>query len=631
MSKVDKIAVWSSWNIPVEVKELLDNAPSVVMPETRDDMLSMAVNGGDYFEVGYDVKDKGFIVEATVAKCKNGLAVNYTESYMRRRDPDCMMIGDGEETDKKHFNELFHVPFSTFRDQTFQWLAEQKLSLLAIMVGGPETGFHGLLISPDNAGFFLGGLADLQGMIAPSDIPEDFDPRAIIYLAPPFRHSHFDGKQVVVHNRIDTLHEVFSYNLYPGPSAKKGIYGVLLNIGEQENWLTLHGATVQVVTPYENETTILHEGASGGGKSEMLEYPHREPDGRLLFGRNKVSDEKFFISLKQACTLRPVTDDMALSLPSFQEDIEDKYKLAVADAEQAWFIRVNHITQYGTDPHLEHLCVHPKEPLIFLNLDGVANSTCLIWEHIKESNGKPCPNPRVILPRRQIPDIIDSSVQVDFRSMGIRAPFCTKEEPTYGIMGLFHILPPALSWLWRLVAPRGDANPSITDSEGLVSEGVGSFWPFATGKFVNHANLLLRQIVDTHMTRHVLFPNQHIGSWEVSFMPQWISREYLARRGIARFKKEQLIPARCALLGYLPELMVIEGTRIPKFFFHVNLQPEVGEDGYDAGSKILGDFFKKELKKFMTSDLDPLGRSIISCCMDNGSIDDYIDLLPMTL
>ena len=29
---------------------------------------------------------------------------------------------------------------------------------------------------------------------------------------PPFRHTHFDGKQVVVHNRLDDCHEVFSYN-----------------------------------------------------------------------------------------------------------------------------------------------------------------------------------------------------------------------------------------------------------------------------------------------------------------------------------------------------------------------------------------------------------------------------------
>ena len=69
-----------------------------------------------------------------------------------------------------------------------------------------------------------------------------------------------------------------------------------------------------------------------------------------------------------------------------------------------------------------------------------------------------------------------------------------REEPSYGIVGMLHILPPALAWLWRLVAPRGHDNPSIIDSKGLQSEGVGSYWPFATGRRVTHANLLLDQI-----------------------------------------------------------------------------------------------------------------------------------------
>ena len=108
---------------------------------------------------------------------------------------------------------------------------------------------------------------------------------------------------------------MYALNLYPGPSAKKGIYGALINIGEQEGWTTLHGSTVEVVTPYDNIVTIMHEGASGGGKSEMLEYPHRENDGRLLLGQNIVTGEQPVCELNQGCTLHPVTDDMALCHP----------------------------------------------------------------------------------------------------------------------------------------------------------------------------------------------------------------------------------------------------------------------------------------------------------------------------
>ena len=93
------------------------------------------------------------------------------------------------------------------------------------------------------------------------------------------------------------------------------------------------------------------------------------------------------------------------------------------------------------------MCIHPKLPLVFLNMRATPDSTCLIWEHvIDEERGKPCPNPRVIMPRAFVPNIVDEAVEVDIRSFGVRAPMCTKEEPTYGIMGMFHILPPRKSW-----------------------------------------------------------------------------------------------------------------------------------------------------------------------------------------
>ena len=44
-------------------------------------------------------------------------------------------------------------------------------------------------------------------------------------------------------------------------------------------------------------------------------------------------------------------------------------------------------------------------------------------------------------------------------------------HPDYGIMGLMHIIPPSLAWLWRLVAPRGFKNPSITGSSPARGRG----------------------------------------------------------------------------------------------------------------------------------------------------------------
>lgn len=57
---------------------------------------------------------------------------------------------------------------------------------------------------------------------------------------------------------------------------------------------------------------------------------------------------------------------------------------------------------------------------------------------------------------------------------------------------------------------------------------------------------------------YILVPNQHIGAWEVSFMPQWITREYLARRNGAKFTKQQVVPSRCPLLGWSPDSIMVE-------------------------------------------------------------------------
>jgi hypothetical protein len=622
--------ILSHFDLPLEIQTVLARGMKVTVPETRQELLEMALGGPgcDLHEVSYDVTGLGRVQEATVARCKNGAVVNYAESYMRRRDPDCMVIADSEASDKPRYESRYGGPFEPLREKTFDWLAEQDLILMPFTAGGAELGYPALLVAPDNAAFFAGGLADLQGMIPASEIPAGFKPRAIIYLAPTFRHTHFGGRHMVVHNRLESCYELFSYNLYPGPSAKKGIYGVLLKIGEEEGWITLHGSTVRVITPYDNVFTIMHEGASGGGKSEMIEEIHRELDGRILLSKNLVTDDKIYLEIIETCELRPVTDDMALCHPRLQNDSK---KLVVKDAEAGWFLRTNHIKRYGTDPYLENLCIHPQEPLIFMNYQSVPGSTCLLWEHTLDAPGKPCPNPRVIMPRHFVPHIVDEPVEVDVRSFGVRTPPCTREQPTDGLIGLLHILPPALAWLWRLVAPRGHDNPSVTESEAMSSEGVGSYWPFATGRMVDQANLLLRQMVETPNTRYILLPNQHIGAHKVSFMPQWIAREYLARRGGAKFSPQQLAQARCPLLGYTVNSIKVDGTILPKELLEVHRQIDVGYEGYDAGAAILTAFFKAELRQFLTPEIDPLGRQIIECCLNDGTMADYINLMPIRL
>jgi hypothetical protein len=619
---------WKKYNPPPEVAALLKQCANLIIVNSTAQLLELACGGPaqNYFEVTYEVAGRGRTIEAAVGRVRNGLVANYPEPYMRRRDPDCMVIADNLPTNKPTFKERFGTDFAALREETLAWLKAQPLVMFGLVAGQPGLGTDCLVIAPANAAFFAFGLALLQGII-PEDVPKDFQPEAIIYVAPPFRHTHFGGKQVVVHNRRERLHELFSYNLYPGPSAKKGIYGVLINLGERDGWVTTHCSTVQVVTPYDNIITLMHEGASGGGKSEMLEQIHREADGRLLLGVNIITNEKRYLEIPRSCKIRPVTDDMALCHPSLQNNGR---KLTVTDAEAAWFVRINHIDHYGADVHLEQLTAQSPEPLLFLNIDAVPGSRALIWEHIQDEPGKPCPNPRAIIPRRIIPDIVNKPVTVDIRSFGVRTPPCTREQPSYGIIGLFHLLPPALAWLWRLVSPRGSANPSIVDAAGgMGSEGVGSYWPFATGRRVDQANLLLEQFRRYTDTRYILCPNQYVGAWQVGFMAQWIAREYLARRGVAQFSPEQIRPARCPLLGYTLHQLHVEGRMIARWFLQVDTQPEVGEAAYDQGADILYQFFRHCLADFYEPELAPLGRQIIECCLEGGTVEDYERLIPV--
>jgi len=612
--------------LPEELQNVLNACKSYTVYDTVEELTVAAMGGSDngVYEVGYEVPGKGFVKEVEVHKVRNGISANYVDPYMRRRDPDTMAIADDLATDKELFKDKFGYTFDKLKGETFDWLKGQDLAVFLYFAGREGIGVGGIAFAPANAGFFAMGLAMLQVMVPTYDIPDGFNIDSVIYVAPTFRHTHFNGKQIVVHNRTENRHEIFSYNLYPGPSAKKGLYGALLTKGEREGWITAHCSTVQAVSPYDNMTTFMHEGASGGGKSEMLQHILREPNGQVLIGTNSITGERRLINLAIFSSFNPVTDDMAMCHPSVQNG---NGKLRVIDAENAWFIRVDSVNEYGDDPFLEKITIKPPKPLLFLNLESSPNSTVLIWDHKMDTPEKRCPNPRVILPREIVPNVIGSAVSVDIRSFGVRTPPSSAENPNYGIIGLFHLLPPALAWLWRLVSPRGHANPSIVGGTGMGSEGVGSYWPFATGKMVHHANMLLEQIINTPATRFTLVPNQYIGVWKVGFKPQLLMREYLTRRGNANLRKEQYQAARCPLLGYELNYLTIEGAKIPSRFLQVYKQDEVGKAGYDEGAAKLYDFFKEELQQYLTPELNPKGREIIEACLRGATVAEYEALL----
>jgi hypothetical protein len=245
---VDFQASWADFDLPAHVHEVLSAAPLVQMPETRTQLLDWALgrasgetdwtlgNREDHgvYEAVFQTPGAGRVTEAIITKARNGLAINFPEPAMRRRDPDAMVIGDSLPTDKPTYEQRFGETFDKTRQQTLDWLKTQELVVLPFYAGTDSLGYGALLIVPRQAAFFAAALADLQGMIPRSQVPADFKiTGGVLFVAPPFRHSHFAGKQVVVHDRTATHQEIFAYNLYPGPSAKKGVYSMLLDIGER--------------------------------------------------------------------------------------------------------------------------------------------------------------------------------------------------------------------------------------------------------------------------------------------------------------------------------------------------------------------------------------------------------------
>jgi len=67
---------------------------------------------------------------------------------------------------------------------------------------------------------------------------------------------------------------------------------------------------------------------------------------------------------------------------------------------------------------------------------------------------------------------------------------------------------------------------------------------------------------------------------------------------------------------------------IEKFLLKPELQSQVGTEAYDKGAQILIDFFKKELNDYYKDpDIIPLGKQIIECCLSNGTVNEYMNLL----
>ena len=208
---MNKMAQLSKFVFTKDIQTIIDKSKGLHIPHSRADLVNAALGTpeANMFEVRYNINGT-FITEANVVRCKNGVVVNFAEDYMRRRDPDCLVVADDGPTDKQTYAELYNEDFSGLREETFEWLGGQELIITPFMAGGLEYGYEAVLIAPRNAAFFACGLAGLQHFVNLNEVEGTFTPKAVIFLAPPFRHTKFNGKQIVVHNRTPDVYEMFA-------------------------------------------------------------------------------------------------------------------------------------------------------------------------------------------------------------------------------------------------------------------------------------------------------------------------------------------------------------------------------------------------------------------------------------
>src|SRR3954468_19194209 len=143
---------WQKYHPPLEAADILANCKGLTIASTTDELIDLACGGprSNSFVVSYELPDDGTVTEATVARVRNGVVANYPEPYMRRRDPDCMVIADDLPTDKPTFKGRYGYEFGSLREETLQWLAHQPLVAFGFVAGRKGLGADGLMIAPAN-------------------------------------------------------------------------------------------------------------------------------------------------------------------------------------------------------------------------------------------------------------------------------------------------------------------------------------------------------------------------------------------------------------------------------------------------------------------------------------------------
>ncbi len=196
--------------------------------------------------------------------------------------------------------------------------------------------------------------------------------------------------------------------------------------------------------------------------------------------------------------------------------------------------------------------------------------------------------------------------QITHWNYGLATQFASKESPSVGISGAFHVLPKSIAWLWRVVAPTGNLGEECLSTP--------------------EANALLTEIKESEAI-FTLLPVGFVGAWRVKAKVLCMGRNIISGKQKTFTEQRSLFPARYVLFGYAPKATHTGQFDMPEEFLRVEKQVELGTEGYDLSAGIIRDIFITSLESHLTNEIDPLGRAIIELFLNNGSIKEFDTIL----
>lgn len=567
-------------------------------------------------DTGQDLAEGPDVLEAMVNHSLSGPIINFPEPYMRARDPKATVVTERwpVTTQTPYREAIPNYSYDHVNRVAHEWLMRNKpIAVPLRFFSDTPLAKSGVAIMPENCAYFGYMLAILQKALTEGELPEGHDGSFVMLVAPPLRQAFCDGKQVVIHDKGEGWHSILATCLYPGPSGKKGGYAYGLDQVVGTGGTILHSSAVRLALPDGSFVGVNHEGASGSGKSEWILKPNLAADGRMFLCKHVDDGSEIWLKLPDVVDsgqVHPVVDDMA-----YARVINGK--LLVFDAEQGWFLRLDNCSGHGTDPFCEYLGRLPIVHRTWLTVQpGLFAHP---WLRTPDANGVRNKNGRLTVGRVHVPSIVNHEIQIDVRSMGVRAPNYHDPNP-FGVIGFCQKLPWWLAYLWRLAPPRGHDNPSIAGGKPVASnenfvlpmEGVGAFEAFLLGDPVLHANDLLRQFAETADMDFVLIPNQNIGAYRVGFSPQHTLRAHLAMGG--KLEAQEWSP--CQLLGREVRPFRFDDQTVPDYLFRPHCQRELGDGTYQKGVSVIERSMRGYLPRYLKPHLHPVAARLIRAVVE---------------